>query len=82
MKTTTIGIDLAKSVFQLHCVDVHGNHGILRGEYRLPEPVAWSELLQPSQRKFALFAVLKHANLPRAGGVRRHFPKAYMQPTV
>ena len=28
MKITTIGIDLAKSVFQLHGVDAHGKVGL------------------------------------------------------
>ena len=46
MKITTIGIDLAKNVFQLHGVDASG-HTVLRRALKRPEMLAYFVKLQP-----------------------------------
>lgn len=46
MKITTIGIDLAKDVFQLHGVDVHG-HVVLRRQIRRKEMIGFFTKIEP-----------------------------------
>ena len=46
MKITTIGIDLAKNIFQLHGVDSKG-HTVLRRAIKRPEMLAYFVKLQP-----------------------------------
>ncbi|SFF23985.1 transposase [Nitrosomonas sp. Nm166] len=46
MKITTIGIDLAKEVFQIHGVDMHGKTG-LRKQLRRSEMVKYFANLEP-----------------------------------
>jgi len=46
MKITTIGIDLAKNVFQIHGVDAHGN-AVLRKKLDRSKMAAFFIRLQP-----------------------------------
>ncbi len=46
MKITTIGIDLAKEVFQIHGVDMHGK-AVLRKRLRRSEMVRFFVNLEP-----------------------------------
>ncbi len=54
MKITTIGIDLAKAVFQIHGVDIHGKT-VLREQLRRGEMAKYFANLEPCR------LVWKHA---------------------
>jgi transposase len=72
---TTIGLDIAKSVFQVHGVDAEGKV-VMRRKLKRPYVLSFSRL------KRAPHHIIGHASLRRSGHTVRLMPPAYVKPYV
>jgi len=81
--TTTIGLDIAKSVFQVHGVDAEGNV-ILRRQLKRRYVLAFFEKLPPCLVAFEARASSHHwsRELQTLGHTVRLMPPAYVKPYV
>ena len=80
---TTIGLDIAKSVFQVHGVDAHGNL-VVRRQLRRRQVVPFFEKLPPCLVGLEACASSHHwsRDLQALGHTVRLMPPAYVKPYV
>ena len=80
---TTIGLDIAKSVFQVHCVDVTG-HVVIRRQLKRRYVLAFFEKLPPCLVGIEACASSHHwsRELQALGHHVRLMPPAYVKPYV
>src|SRR5215470_10669618 len=80
---TTIGLDIAKSVFQLHGVDAHGNV-LVRRQFKRRHVLAFFEKLPPCLVGLEACASSHHwsRELQALGHTVRLMPPAYVKPYV
>jgi transposase len=79
MQTTTVGLDLAKSVFQVHCLDTAG--GVLRKKLRRSEVLSFFRSLQPCLVGMESCATAHHwaREITALGHEVRLMPPAYVK---
>ena len=82
MQVTTIGLDLAKHVFQVHGVNAEGRP-VLRKRLRRSEVAAFFAALPPCLVGMEACATAHHwaRELRRLGHEVRPMPPAYVKPT-
>src|SRR6187455_1642542 len=80
---STIGLDIAKSVFQVHCVDVHGNV-VLRRQLKRRYLLIFFQKLPPCLIGIEACASSHHwsRELQALGHTVRLMPPAYVKPYV
>jgi transposase len=80
---TTIGLDIAKSVFQVHCVDANG-HVVLRRQLKRQYVLAFFQKLPPCLVGIEACASSHHwsRQLQALGHSLRLMPPAYVKPYV
>src|SRR5499427_4547798 len=80
---TTVGLDIAKSVFQVHCVDVQGNV-IIRRQLKRRQVMAFFRKLPPCLVGMEACASSHHwsRELQELGHTVRLMPPAYVKPYV
>jgi transposase len=83
MQITTIGLDLAKHVFQLHGIDADG-HGVLRRRLRRAEVIAFFSSLPPCLVGMEACSTAHHwaRELSALGHDVRLMPPTYVKPYV
>jgi transposase len=83
MQVTTIGLDLAKHIFQIHGIDAQGRI-VLRRRLRRAELLAFFEALPPCPIGLEAFGTAHHwsRQLATLGHTVRLMPPAYVKPYV
>ena len=80
---TTVGLDIAKSVFQVHCVDARGN-AVVRRQLKRRYLLAFFKKLSPCLVGIEACATSHHwsRELQALGHTVRLIPPAYVKPYV
>src|SRR3954453_16787229 len=80
---TTVGLDIAKSVFQVHCVDAAGQ-AVIRRQLKRRYVLAFFQKLPPCLIGIEACASSHHWSraLQTRGHTVRLIPPAYVKPTV